>query len=76
MAALVKCLDDPIIGTTREGTITAWNPAAERVFGYQRAEIIGQLMEQMLDGSVAIRVGNPKSDQRLVLEELKTNIAK
>lgn len=38
-----------------------------------RAEIIGQLIEKMLDGSVAIRVGNPKSDQPLKLEEIKAH---
>ncbi len=36
-----------------------------------RAEIIGQLIEKMLDGSVAIRVDNPKSSQPLVLENIE-----
>ena len=35
-----------------------------------RAEIIGQLIEKMLDGSVAIRVDNPKSSQPLILENI------
>ena len=35
-----------------------------------RAEIVGQLIDQVLNGSIAIRVGNPKSDTPLVIEYL------
>ena len=37
-----------------------------------RAEIVGQLIEQMLDGSVAIRVRDPKSSNPLVLENVNS----
>ena len=37
-----------------------------------RAEIVGQLIDQVLNGSIAIRVGDPKSDTPLVIEDLKT----
>jgi len=36
-----------------------------------RAEIVGQLIDRVLDGTVAIRVDNPKSEQPLSLEYLK-----
>ena len=36
-----------------------------------RAEIVGQLIQRVLAGEVAIRVGDVKSDQPLVMEELK-----
>ena len=35
-----------------------------------RAEIVGQLIDRVLDGTIAIRVDNPKSDQPLQLEYL------
>jgi ribonuclease D len=36
-----------------------------------RAEIVGTLVERILDGTYAIRVGDPKSDEPLILESLK-----
>jgi PAS domain S-box-containing protein len=42
MAALVDSSDIPIIGKTRDGFITSWNTAAERMYGYSAQEIVGQ----------------------------------
>lgn len=42
LASVVESTDDAIITESLEGIITSWNPAAERLFGYSDAEMIGQ----------------------------------
>jgi PAS domain S-box-containing protein len=41
-AAIVQGCEDAIITGSLEGLITSWNPAAERIYGYFSAEVIGK----------------------------------
>ena len=40
-SAIVNSSQDAIYGSTLDGVVTSWNPGAERLYGYEAAEIIG-----------------------------------
>jgi PAS domain S-box-containing protein len=55
-AAILDSALDCIVTMDQEGRITEFNPAAERTFGYRRAEVVGQrLAEVMIPGSLRER---------------------
>jgi PAS domain S-box-containing protein len=48
LAAVVESSGDAIISKTLDGTITAWNRGAEKVFGYSSAEAVGKSVTLLL----------------------------
>jgi PAS domain S-box-containing protein len=70
LAAIVQSSADGIFSMTRDGVITSWNPAAEAMFGYKRAEVMGHhishlfpddpVFEELLDAARSGRSSPPR----------------
>jgi PAS domain S-box-containing protein len=46
--ALVESADVGIVAKDLDGIVMSWNPAAERLFGYSAAEMVGQSIRRLL----------------------------
>jgi PAS domain S-box-containing protein len=55
LAAMVNASQDAIISYNLEGKVLTWNPGAEKMFGYNSDEIVGQ--------SMRLLVGEDKQDE-------------
>src|SRR5262249_22879595 len=72
MRSVVDHVIDGIITIDERGLIESFNPAAQQLFGYARAEVIGQnvkllmgvLLQQHLDRQVAAQIDVPAAQHR------------
>lgn len=64
LASIVESSDDGIIGMTLKGIIIDWNRAAEGIYGYSEAEILGLPVSKLLP-----------DDKHLELEEILETIS-
>ena len=63
--SIVNFSDDAIISKTLNGTIISWNRAAEKIFGYTEAEIIGQPISLLIPPD---RI----NEEAVILEKVKS----
>jgi PAS domain-containing protein len=61
--AVIECAADAIVAFSTDRTVMLWNPAAERMFGWAAAEVVG-LEPQIIPEE-------PKAEHNAVLERVR-----
>jgi PAS domain S-box-containing protein len=64
LGAIVASSDDVILSKNLDGTITSWNDAATRVFGYSAAEMIGTSILKLIPEHL-------HSDEKIIIDSIR-----
>lgn len=64
MASIIEGAHDAIYSKKLDGTIMAWNPEAERLFGYSTAEVLGKSVRLLIPPEF-------RAEERAMLEKIK-----
>jgi len=62
--SIIHSSDDAIISKTINGIVKSWNPAAETIFGYTAAEMIGQSM-------LVLFPPDRQEEENIIIEQIK-----
>ena len=59
LASIIESSHDAVISTSLDGTVTSWNPGAERLYGYSAAEMIGHNADVLIPAVRGSPSGKP-----------------
>ena len=78
LASIVESSDDAIISKDFRGIVTSWNAAAEKIFGYQAKEMVGQPITRLFprnrlseEEKILVNIRRTKSVQHLETVRLR-----
>lgn len=57
LAAIIDAASDAIVSTDAQGHVTLFNPAAERIFGVEAAQMLGQPLDRLMPARFRARHG-------------------
>jgi PAS domain S-box-containing protein len=67
LAAIVASSDDAILSKDLNGTITSWNDGAQRIFGYEPHEMIGQSVLKLIPA-------DRRKEEAVIIDQLRRGI--
>jgi PAS domain S-box-containing protein len=64
LSEVVKSTQDAVLSKDLDGFVTSWNPAAERLYGYRREDVIGRHISFLIPG-------DRKNEEERILDHVR-----